>query len=349
MNRTSRGRNTSSNRGDRDHNKGGEKRSFNKSSRPVGKKSFEKKEESQEERPAKGGKRIGKSRPSRFDSSNGNRSKAAYRGADRKDGFTGKRKDITRKKADDHKAVKTPKKSTHKDGKIRLNRFLANSGVCSRREADTYIESGVVQVNGKVVTELGMRVLPTDDVRFDGTRLTIEQKRYVLLNKPKGFVTTTDDPNAEKTVMDLVKHACEERIYPVGRLDKDTTGLLLLTNDGDLTKKLTHPKYDKKKIYHAHLHKDITRDDLNKILEGFDLEDGFICADSISYVDEEDKTQVGIEIHSGRNRIVRRTFAHLGYKVLRLDRVYFAGLTKKNLPRSKWRMLTQKEINILNM
>ncbi|MCL3779958.1 pseudouridine synthase [Prolixibacteraceae bacterium JC049] len=307
-----------------------------------GRRSFDREEGDEKPRNPKG--RFGKSRSDRFE----DRKKPSFKGADRKDGFTGKRKEITHNRATEKPVSKAPI-SKNTDGKIRLNRFLANAGVCSRREADTYIQSGVVTVNGKVVTEMGMRVDPSDDVRFDGTKLCIEKKRYVLLNKPKGFVTTTDDPNAERTVMDLVKHVCDERIYPVGRLDKDTTGLLLLTNDGDLTKKLTHPSHNKKKIYHVHLHKDVEQEDLRRMLVGFDLEDGYIAADEVSYVDQEDKRQVGIEIHSGRNRIVRRIFAHLGYRVVRLDRVYFAGLTKKNLPRGKWRFLTPGEMNILNL
>lgn len=310
--------------------------------RGYGKRSIDREEEN--DKPRWSDRRAGKSGSDRFE----NRKGKTFKGADRKDGFVGKRKEITYKKAND-KAQTNSLSSNSADGKIRLNRFLSNAGVCSRREADTYIESGVVTVNGEVVTELGMRVLPSDDVRCEGVKLSIEQKKYVLLNKPKGFVTTTDDPNAEKTVMDLVKHACQERIYPVGRLDKDTTGLLLLTNDGDLTKKLTHPSHNKKKIYHVHLNKEVEEEDLRQILRGFDLEDGYIAADEIRYVDEDDKTQVGIEIHSGRNRIVRRIFAHLGYRVIRLDRVYFAGLTKKNLPRGKWRFLTTSEMNILNL
>lgn len=235
------------------------------------------------------------------------------------------------------------------DGSIRLNRFIANAGICSRREADTYIETGCVTVNGKVVNELGIRVMPGDEVSFNGQRLTAENKRYVLLNKPKGFVTTLEDPHADRTVMDIVGNACTERIYPVGRLDKATTGLLLLTNDGDLTKRLTHPKYNRKKIYHVFCDKRVSKAHLEQIIDGVTLEDGFVAADSVSYVDEADKKQVGIEIHSGKNRIVRRIFAHFGYKVEKLDRVYFCGLTKKNLARGQWRFLTEQEINILKM
>jgi 23S rRNA pseudouridine2605 synthase len=232
---------------------------------------------------------------------------------------------------------------------IRLNRYIANAGVCSRREADKYIQSGVVTVNGKTVTELGMKVKQSDDVRFDGRRLNPEKKVYLLLNKPKDFVTTTEDPRAEKTVMDLVKNACSERIYPVGRLDKNTTGLLLFTNDGDISKKLTHPAHNMKKIYQVTLNKPVTKNHIIEIAEGLELEDGRVAADAISYIDMNNKSEVGIEVHSGKNRIVRRMFEHLGYKVIKLDRVYFAGLTKKNIPRGKYRFLSDKEINYLKM
>ena len=232
---------------------------------------------------------------------------------------------------------------------IRLNKFLANAGVCSRREADEFIQAGVVTVNGQVVTELGTKVLRTDEVKFHDTPVTPEKKVYVLLNKPKDYVTTSDDPQQRKTVMDLVKGACQERIYPVGRLDRNTTGVLLLTNDGDLASKLTHPKFLKKKIYHVHLDKNVTAHDMQQIAEGITLEDGDIKADAIEYADEKDKKQVGIEIHSGKNRIVRRIFESLGYKVTKLDRVQFAGLTKKNVRRGDWRYLTEEEVDRLRM
>ena len=232
---------------------------------------------------------------------------------------------------------------------IRLNKFLANAGVCSRREADTFIEAGVVSVNGVVVTELGTKVKRTDEVKFHDQPVKIEKKVYVLLNKPKDYVTTSDDPQNRKTVMDLVKGACDERIYPVGRLDRNTTGVLLLTNDGELASKLTHPQYLKKKIYHVHTDKNVTAADLRQIAEGITLDDGEIHADAVDYASETDKKQVGIEIHSGRNRIVRRIFEHLGYKVTKLDRVFFAGLTKKNLKRGDWRYLTEQEVNMLRM
>jgi 23S rRNA pseudouridine2605 synthase len=232
---------------------------------------------------------------------------------------------------------------------VRLNKFLANAGVCSRREADEFIQAGVVTVNGQVITELGTKVLRTDEVRFHDQPVSIEKKVYVLLNKPKDYVTTSDDPQQRKTVMDLVKDACSERIYPVGRLDRNTTGVLLLTNDGDLASKLTHPKYLKKKIYHVYLDRNVTAHDLQQIAEGITLDDGEIKADDVQYASPTDKKQVGIEIHSGKNRIVRRIFEALGYKVTKLDRVQFAGLTKKNLRRGDWRYLTEEEVDRLRM
>ena len=232
---------------------------------------------------------------------------------------------------------------------LRLNKFLANAGICSRREADEFIQAGVVTVNGEVVTELGTKILRTDEVKFHDQPVTIEKKVYVLLNKPKDYVTTSDDPQQRKTVMDLVKNACPERIYPVGRLDRNTTGVLLLTNDGDLASKLTHPKYLKKKIYHVYLDKNVTARDLQQIAEGIQLEDGEIKADDVQYAHPTDKKQVGIEIHSGKNRIVRRIFEALGYRVQKLDRVQFAGLTKKNLKRGDWRYLTEEEVDRLRM
>jgi 23S rRNA pseudouridine2605 synthase len=232
---------------------------------------------------------------------------------------------------------------------LRLNQYIARGGICSRREADKLIEQGLVKVNGKVVTEMGVKVKPSDEVRVDGTRIKPEKKVYVLLNKPKDTVTTLKDPNARRTVYDLIKNACEERVYPVGRLDRNTTGVLLLTNDGDLSARLMHPKYNHKKIYHVFLNKDVTKNDLQQLADGFDLDDGFIAADVVSYAHPEDKSQVGVEIHSGRTRLVRRMFEHLGYDVIKLDRVYFAGLTKKNLPRGKWRFLTEQELNMFKM
>ena len=232
---------------------------------------------------------------------------------------------------------------------IRLNKFLANAGVCSRREADEYIEAGAVTVNGAVVTELGTKVKRSDEIKFQDNVVTLEKKVYVLLNKPKDCVTTSDDPQNRKTVMDIVGNVCPERIYPVGRLDRNTTGVLLLTNDGDLASKLTHPKFLKKKVYHVFLDKNVTAHDMQQIAEGIELEDGEIHADAIEYASDTDKSQVGIEIHSGKNRIVRRIFEHLGYRVVKLDRVQFAGLTKKNLRRGDWRFLTEKEVDMLRM
>ena len=233
-----------------------------------------------------------------------------------------------------------PNKQT---GEIRLNRFISQSGVCSRREADDYILAGVVTVNGQVVTELGTKILPTDEVRFHDEKLQGEKNVYLVLNKPKGYVTSLDDPHADKTVMDLVRDACTERVYPVGRLDKNSLGLLLITNDGDITRQLTHPSYHKKKIYQVTLDKPLTRADMDTLTEGITLEDGDIFADEVAYA-SEDKRTVGVEIHSGRNRIVRRMFEHLGYTVQKLDRVYYAGLTKKNLKRGAWRFLTKDEV-----
>lgn len=235
------------------------------------------------------------------------------------------------------------------DEPIRLNKFLANAGICSRREADEFITAGVVSVNGEIVTELGTKVKRSDEVKFHDQPVNIERKVYVLLNKPKDCVTTSDDPQERKTVMDFVKGACKERIYPVGRLDRNTTGVLLLTNDGDLASKLTHPKFLKKKIYHVYCDKNVTKADLDQIVQGITLDDGEIHADAISYASDTDKSQVGIEIHSGKNRIVRRIFESLGYRVVKLDRVYFAGLTKKGLRRGDWRYLTEQEVAMLRM
>lgn len=246
----------------------------------------------------------------------------------------------------------TPKKQVASnpevDG-IRLNKYIANSGICSRREADVYIAAGSATVNGKVVTEMGYKVKLTDEVRFDGSLINPEKKRYVLLNKPKNFITTMEDDRGRKTVMELVGNASKERIYPVGRLDRNTTGLLLFTNDGELAKKLTHPKHNVEKIYHATLDKKLTSADLNKIAEGFILDEKKVIVDEISYILNQPKNEIGVKIHSGRNRIVRRIFEHFNYKVVKLDRVIFAGLTKKDLPRGHWRYLTEMELNNLKM
>ena len=242
-----------------------------------------------------------------------------------------------------------PRQGNQEEPLIRLNKFIAHAGICSRREADKLIESGIIQVNGKVVTSLGTRIKATDKVQYDGQVLKTEKKFYVLLNKPKGYITTTDDPFDRNTIMPLVKDACKERIYPVGRLDKNTTGLLLLTNDGDLAKKLSHPRYGIKKIYHAVLDKNIVHADFVKIQSGIQLEDGFIKVDKLAFADAVSKKELGLELHSGKNRIVRRIFESLGYKVVKLDRVKYASLTKKDVPRGKWRHLTEQEVSFLKM
>ena len=260
-------------------------------------------------------------------------------------GSSPQRKNSFRK--DFKKPLTTPKKVDV--GGIRLNKFISNSGICSRREADTYIEHGSVTVNGNLVTEMGYKVQANDDVRFDGSSITPEKKKYVLLNKPKNYITTMDDDRGRKTVMELVSNAANERIYPVGRLDRMTTGLLLFTNDGELAKKLTHPKHDVKKLYHASLDKKLDLKDLQKLRGEVVIEGKKVFIDAISYVEGQTKTEIGIEIHSGRNRIVRKIFEHVGYKVVKLDRVLFAGLTKKNLPRGRWRELTNQELANLQM
>ena len=263
-------------------------------------------------------------------------------------------KPLSRKPSNKRTSKKDSSKSsqssqTNSSTGIRLNKYIANSGVCSRREADTYIEHGSVKVNGKLVTEMGYKVQPDDVVQFDGTSITPEQKRYILLNKPKNYITTMDDDRGRKTVMDLVSNASKERIYPVGRLDRNTTGLLLFTNDGDLAKKLTHPKHNVRKLYHASLDRKLDLKDLEKLRGDVIIEGRKVFIDAVSYVDGQPKTEIGIEIHSGRNRIVRKIFEHVGYKVNKLDRVIFAELTKKNLPRGRWRALTNQEVSNLQM
>lgn len=230
---------------------------------------------------------------------------------------------------------------------IRLNRFISNSGLCSRRDADEHIRNGLITVNGKKITDFSTRVSYNDDVRFKSKKLSAEKKVYILMNKPKDYVTTVEDPHADKTVLDLLGSDFKERVYPVGRLDKATTGVLLLTNDGELTGKLTHPKYKRRKIYHVFLDKPVPKNDLFRLTEGIELDAEKIVADAVSYADTDDRSQIGIELHSGQNRVVRRMFETMGYKVKKLDRVYFAGLTKKNLPRGKWRYLSEKEISML--
>ncbi|WP_199488210.1 pseudouridine synthase [Tenacibaculum sp. E3R01] len=254
-------------------------------------------------------------------------------------------------KKDFRKSKPTNKPSQKKSEStgIRLNKYISNSGICSRREADTYIEHGSVTINGKLVTEMGYKVQPNDEVRFDGTLISMEKKRYIILNKPKNYITTMEDDRGRKTVMELINNATKERIYPVGRLDRNTTGLLLFTNDGELAKKLTHPKHNVRKLYHASLDKKLTMSDLEKLRGEVIIEGRKVFIDAVSYVQGEKKTEVGIEIHSGRNRIVRKIFEHFGYTVTKLDRVVFAGMTKKNLPRGRWRELTQLEVNNLQM
>jgi len=233
---------------------------------------------------------------------------------------------------------------------VRLNKFLSNAGICSRREADVLIKTGVVEVNGKIITEMGFKVKPGDEVRYDGALIQSEKKQYVLLNKPRNFITTMDDPQGRKTVMSLVKNACKERIYPVGRLDRNTTGVLLFTNDGDLAKRLTHPRYEVRKIYHAELNKPIGQEHIEAILSGVELDDGsFVKADSAEIVKDSRNREVGLELHSGKNRVVRRIFESLGFEVSKLDRVEFGGLTKKDVPRGTWRHLTKQEVDFLKM
>lgn len=272
--------------------------------------------------------------------------------------FAPKRDNFSKRYKDDKKSLNKGKRTrtkrnqepaTKDDGLIRLNKYIANSGMCSRRQADEYIKTGVVEVNGTVVTEMGYKVKPEDDVRFDGQRLTPERKTYLLLNKPKGFITTTNDEKDRKTVMDLVGNATKTRIFPVGRLDRQTTGVLLFTNDGYLAKKLTHPSHQVKKIYHVILDKNLHGDDMEKIRQGIRMHEGVAKVDKISFIDGKDRNEVGVEIHIGWNRVVRRLFEKLGYKVVALDRVQFAGLTKKLLKRGDWRLLDQKEVNFLKM
>ncbi len=252
-----------------------------------------------------------------------------------------------RQKPGGRRQAEPPK--TNSDGLIRLNRYVANAGICSRREADVYIAAGNVTVNGKAVTEMGFKVSLLDTVKFDGRLINPEKKEYILLNKPKNFITTTSDEKGRRTVMELISNASKARLLPVGRLDRNTTGLLLFTNDGDLAKKLTHPRHGVRKIYHIELNKNLKSDDLRQIKEGLELEDGIVKVDEVSYIENAPKKEVGVEIHSGKNRIVRRIFEHLGYEVIKLDRVIFAGLTKKDLPRGHWRPLTQQEVINLGM
>ena len=333
----------------------GENRSYGEQGRPYG----EDRRQAGEGRPSRGPRQN--SRPG-FKSGrpgstlgNGARKKVAGKGPKRpgqgsfnKDSYEGIKRMINRRPVVNGSESEDVFVPEIKDV-VRLNRFIANSGVCSRREADTLIQAGVVTVNGEVVTELGTKVnIHDDDIRFNGERLKGEEKVYLIMNKPKGYVTTASDPHAEKTVIDLLK-GCSSRVYPVGRLDKNTTGVLLLTNDGEIAERLTHPSYDKKKIYQVSLDKELSEEDYHKILEGVSLTDGDVKADELEFIDANDKRKIGIEIHSGKNRIVRRIFDSLGYNVKALDRVYFAGLTKKGLKKGEWRYLTEGEINILKI
>lgn len=301
-----------------------------------------KREDSNEERkPFK--KKYFNDKADRFSKSDSKNDDSRKRGFGEKKEFPGKKfSDFTKKKS----SFSAKKKNN--DGTIRLNKYIANAGVCSRREADELIKAGVVKVNGKVITELGTKIMPGDDVNYGGQKLSNEKPVYILLNKPKDYLCTAEDPFSRKTVLQLIQGACKERVYPVGRLDRNTTGLLLLTNDGDLTKRLTHPKHGAKKIYQVATDKSVKPGDLEKLLKGIELEDGPAQADNVSYV-KDSKRDIGIEIHMGRNRVIRRMFEALGYKVIKLDRVYFAGLTKKDLQRGKWRFLTNDELNYLKM
>jgi len=356
-----------------ERNFGGERRSYGENSRPRRsysenngerrsfgggeRKSYGEKRSFNGERKSFGGERRGYGDRSRRPAGNGGFRNSAKKSFNKKDlnyfrneEESGINKMISRRpQVEDHAfsdndMVKAPVKE-----EIRLNKYIANSGVCSRREADNFILAGVVTVNGEVVTELGTKVnIYTDDIRFNGERLKGEEKVYIVMNKPKGYVTTASDPHADKTVMELLK-GCGARVFPVGRLDKNTTGVLMFTNDGEIAEKLTHPSYDKKKIYQVSLDGKLRREDYDKILSGVELSDGVIAADELEYIEEDDHRKLGIEIHSGKNRIVRRIFESLGYEVKALDRVYFAGLTKKGLKRGEWRFLTEGEVNLLRM
>jgi 23S rRNA pseudouridine2605 synthase len=297
----------------------------------------------------KGGASTGGRKPSGKSSVKNSRKVGSSTQSKRKAASDSALQSSTRKLARSKKQAHDMPKEKHGDELIRLNKYIASTGVCSRREADEFIQAGLITVNDKLVTELGTKIKPTDVIKYNGERLREEKKVYILLNKPKDYITTLEDPHAKRTVLDLIKGACRERVYPVGRLDRNTTGVLLLTNDGELTKRLTHPKFERLKVYQIELNKGLRPTDMEKISSGIMLEDGFIKADAISYIDPEDKKQIGIEIHSGRNRIVRRIFEQLGYDLRKLDRVYFAGLSKKGLSRGQWRFLTENEIRLLKM
>ena len=325
--------------------RGEERRENSRFDKPMrGEKRFEKpmRSEGRFEKPQKGGfgKKYGSEAGGRPERSFGDKGKRSFSQRDERP--QGERSFQRR----DERPRSYPKYAAKQLGEVRLNRFLAQSGLCSRREADDFIQAGLVTVNGQIVTELGTKVRSTDEVKFNDEKVQGEKKVYLVLNKPKGYVTSLEDPHADKTVMELVKGACDERIYPVGRLDKNSLGLLLFTNDGDVTRQLTHPSLEKKKVYQVTLDKPLTRADMEQLTEGITLDDGEIFADEVAYV-SENKKEVGIEIHSGRNRIVRRMFEYLGYAVQKLDRVYYAGITKKNLKRGQWRFLTREEVDRL--
>lgn len=329
----------------------GEKRSFSKKEGGSGRDHFDKEKRSFGKEKQTGRKEsYGEKKP--FSKKEGSFGRSSFNKEERnsyKDKRAGDKKPYGEKRSFHKKS--DPKKSAEtfaQKGLIRLNRYIANAGICSRREADDLITTGCISVNGKVITELGYKVKDGDDVNYSGQRLKTEKHVYVLLNKPKDYITTAEDDRGRRTVMELIAGACKERVYPVGRLDRNTMGLLLFTNDGEMTKKLTHPKHRVQKLYHVELDKNLKQDDLVKIQEGLELEDGFIKPDEVSYAGES-KREVGILIHSGRNRIVRRIFEQLGYDVVRLDRIMFAGLTKKDLPRGHWRLLSEKEIAFLKM
>lgn len=332
-------------RNNRSENDRGGNRSYHKDSRD-GEHSFRKDAYRKDNAPRRDSRdsRDGE-RPFRKDDRRGSYSDRRSGYGDRREGGQrayGNHKGFKKYDSTNYPRFEAPKQS----GAVRLNRFIANSGICSRREADDLITAGVVSVNGQVVSELGTKVYPSDEVRFNGEVIHGEKHVYILMNKPKGYVTSLEDPHADKTVMDLVRNACTERVYPVGRLDKNSVGVLLITNDGDLTRQLTHPSYKKSKIYQVSLDKPLSEEDMQRIADGIELEDGMIYADEVSYVSDSRK-EIGIEIHSGRNRIVRRIFEALGYSVQKLDRVYFAGLTKKGLKRGAWRFLTPREVSML--
>lgn len=321
-------------------------------SKPLNKKSYEKEENKEykhsNDNHSKPYSKFKKEKPS-YNSYKKKDTEERTESFDRKDEYKKDRHFSKHKPSISKGKPKYGKSSTKKDNSIRLNRYLSNAGICSRREADEYIKAGLVKVNGVVITELGTKVQPTDEIKFNNEAIKIENKVYILLNKPKDYVTTTDDERGRRTVMELIRGACREKVFPVGRLDRNTTGVLLFTNDGEMAAKLTHPKFSKKKIYHVFLDKKIKKEDMDKLVEGINDGDDFLRADVVSFVDPTDKTQVGVEIHTGQNRVIRRMFEALDYKVVKLDRVYFAGLTKKGLPRGRWRFLTPTEINMLKM